>query len=196
MQPSYPITDSVRGAKETLWSLPFASGHWGVGKFQMEGVDEVAKKLTYAGMTKKFYKEMMAQVNRWKKGAGARRGSVSPWKAFADQRAEVLKSLRLEGNSFTITRGDATLKGTFAAPGNVKLSTDDMETMKMGAKRTILYDACAGLFAKGADDYFCVMTVQRGDAPRVTVRGRGLDAVVTVGGQTVRFDGEKIVFGR
>ena len=38
------------------------------------------------------------------------------------------------------------------------------------------------------------MTVQKGPAPAVKVEGKGLDAVVTVGRQTVRFDGGKIVF--
>jgi hypothetical protein len=52
-----------------------------------------------------------------------------------------------------------------------------------------------GVFAEGGDDYFCVVTIGRKDPPKVTVQGRGLDCRVKVGGQSVRFDGEKIVFG-
>ena len=43
--------------------------------------------------------------------------------------------------------------------------------------------------------YFVVLTVQRGDAPDVKIAGNGVDAVVKVGAQTVRFDGRKIVCG-
>ena len=114
--------------------------------------------------------------------------------ALVDMRAETLKTLKLEGNTFTITKGDATLRGTFVTPATVKLNTDDLERMHMGAKRTILYAACAGLFATGGDEYLCVMTIQRGAPPEVRVKGAGLDAVVTVGKRVIRFDGTKIVF--
>jgi hypothetical protein len=194
------LVDRIEGSKKAMWALPFAFGSWGVGKFQMENVDDVAKKLGYAGMTKKYYKEMMAQVERWKLPGD--RGRQSPYKPFADAREETLKTLKLEGNTFTITKDGATLRGTFVAPAKVTLSTDDLEKMHMGAKRTILYRACAGLFATDpstgsgqAADYLCIMTIQKGDPPEVKVKGKGLDAVVTVGKQTIRFDGEKIVFG-
>ncbi|MFW6061542.1 MAG: hypothetical protein ACOC93_01915, partial [Planctomycetota bacterium] len=54
------------------------------------------------------------------------------------------------------------------------------------------------VFARGGDDYFAVVTVQRPGqpTPEVTVDGEGLDATITVGKRTIRFDGEKIVFGQ
>lgn len=53
------------------------------------------------------------------------------------------------------------------------------------------------LFAEGQGKYFVVLTLSENDRhPEVTVRGRGLDATVTVGDQTIRYDGTKIVFGR
>ena len=45
----------------------------------------------------------------------------------------------------------------------------------------------------GGDGFFVVLAFQRGEAPKVTVQGAGLDARVTVGGRTVRFDGKRIV---
>jgi hypothetical protein len=44
-------------------------------------------------------------------------------------------------------------------------------------------------------EFLCILTIQQGEAPKVTVEGTGLDAKVTVGGQRVRFDGKRIVFG-
>jgi hypothetical protein len=43
--------------------------------------------------------------------------------------------------------------------------------------------------------FFVILTLQRGVAPAVKVEGTGLDAKVTVGQQTVRFDGQKVIFG-
>jgi hypothetical protein len=40
-----------------------------------------------------------------------------------------------------------------------------------------------------------VMTVQRGTAPKVDVSGSALAARVTIGKQTIHFDGEKLVIG-
>jgi hypothetical protein len=45
------------------------------------------------------------------------------------------------------------------------------------------------------DSCFLVLTLQQGAAPAPAITGAGLDAVVTVGRRTVRFDGEKIVLG-
>lgn len=51
------------------------------------------------------------------------------------------------------------------------------------------------IMATGGETFFTVITLQQGEPPKVTVEGEGLDAVVTVGGRTVRWDGEKIVLG-
>jgi hypothetical protein len=78
-------------------------------------------------------------------------------------------------NANAVTVGDpagANLKCTFVAPKAPKLT---------GAIRAI-----------GGDDYYAIITVQNGAAPAIKVEGEGLSAKVSVGGQTVRFDGEKI----
>ena len=48
----------------------------------------------------------------------------------------------------------------------------------------------------GRRDFFVVITFQPTDPPQVKISGKGLDARVTVGRQTVRFDGEKIILGQ
>jgi len=40
-------------------------------------------------------------------------------------------------------------------------------------------------------DFFAVMTIQKGPAPKIEVEGRGIQAKVKVGKRTVRFDAEK-----
>jgi hypothetical protein len=51
----------------------------------------------------------------------------------------------------------------------------------------------------GADptfgEFLVVVTLQKNGAPDVSVEGEGLTSKVMVGGQTVRFDGQKIVMG-
>jgi hypothetical protein len=49
--------------------------------------------------------------------------------------------------------------------------------------------------ANGTDFFFAVTTIQRGPAPGVSSTGTGEDIIATVGRQTVRFDGKKLLFG-
>jgi uncharacterized Zn-binding protein involved in type VI secretion len=42
---------------------------------------------------------------------------------------------------------------------------------------------------------FCLTDIAR-QGREVSVRGKGLDATIIVGKQTVRFDGKKVVFGK
>lgn len=87
--------------------------------------------------------------------------------------------VKIEGRSFTVRgpRG-ATLRGTFLAPAELQLAT------KGGS-----------ILAMGGDEYFVVMTLQKGAAPPVEAEGAGLESRARVGDQVVRFDGEKVVLG-
>ena len=76
-----------------------------------------------------------------------------------------------------------TVSITHVTPATVKLNTD-----RKGGK--------ASLTTSGASERFVVVTIQQGEAPKLTITGDGLDAVVEVGEQTVRFDGTKVVFGK
>ena len=107
----------------------------------------------------------------------------------------------VDDNTFTVRHEDgAVLRGTFMAPQDVRVTAGVRETTMIGGAGSSagkkLERPILGVFAEGGDDYFCVVTVGRGDPPKVALQGHGLDATVAVGRQTVRFDGEKIVFGR
>lgn len=105
---------------------------------------------------------------------------------------------RIDGNTFTIIKGDASLKATFVAPAGVRIE----KALGQGAHPlSRVPDAkYPALHATGPDglsgEFFVVMTIQRGNAPPVKVQGKGLDATAHVGGRTVRFDGKNLVLGK
>jgi hypothetical protein len=107
-------------------------------------------------------------------------------------KAAVATKVSISGNAFTIAKGSGTLRGTFVAPATARITQETKEVVmeKAAAPRRI-----PSIFAQGGDDFFLVATVQdvSSPAPQVKVEGTGLDAKVTVGGQTIRFDGQKIV---
>jgi hypothetical protein len=111
--------------------------------------------------------------------------------------------VKINGNRFTFDHGDATMTATFVTPGDVKIEAahEQVKLGKLGSK----YSYEGGLHrikATGGDAFLVVITVQRGDAPKVSAEGDGLDAKVTVTApdgkskQTVRLDGEKVIFGK
>ena len=110
------------------------------------------------------------------------------WHWTFDDRA--LAATKVAGNTFTIDFGDASLKATFITPADPRLDaraenlTIENETISQPRIRAI-----------SQDHFFVVATIQKKDAPAVKVEGTGLDAKVSVGNQTVRFDGTKIVLG-
>ena len=104
--------------------------------------------------------------------------------------------VRIDGNSFTIAGDGATMKGTFITPEAVKIEAPGPEEIKIGDPRHGYHGTVNRIKATGGDNFFVVLTFQKGDAPKVQVEGKGLDAVVKVGGQTVRFDGKNVVFGK
>jgi hypothetical protein len=82
--------------------------------------------------------------------------------------------VKIDGSRFTVGNvNDAHMAGAFIAPGEVKLAP--------------------GLRAQGGSNFFVVLTIQKGPAPEIKVEGSGLDARVTVGSRTLRFDGERLV---
>jgi len=112
--------------------------------------------------------------------------------------------VKIDGNTFVVTRGDATLRGVFIMPVGVRLEAVRSGSHYVWIDRGGKYSKWEHLprrrleatTADGHPDaFFVVMTLQRGDAPPITVDGEGLDAVVRVGGQTVRFDGKRITIG-
>ncbi|MFP4105826.1 MAG: hypothetical protein ACLFVU_06995 [Phycisphaerae bacterium] len=107
----------------------------------------------------------------------------------------------LTDNGFTMDYGDATMTATFIAPAKpeLELATGKRKyKIKAGGKggQMTTRDVNA-VYATGGDgEYFVVFTVQKKNPPAVKVKGSGLDARATVGNQSVRFDGKKIVIGK
>ncbi len=116
----------------------------------------------------------------------------------------------IDGNRFTVRKGDATLSGTFVAPAGVRVdkalrhSTLAFHaTSKGGAiqgQRQLVHPFTRDVLrARGPEgtegDFVVVMTLQRGDAPEVTYDAPGPDALITVGRRTLRLDGDRIVMG-
>lgn len=103
-------------------------------------------------------------------------------------------TVSIEDNTFTIRQGNATLKATFIAPADVKLTLAQGKEnihLKYGKYGDVNLNA---IHATGGDSFYVVMTLQRGETPDVQVEGTGLKVKVTVGKQNISFDGEKIVF--
>lgn len=74
---------------------------------------------------------------------------------------------------------DATLRARFLVPEAPRL-------------RIVEGDETHTIEARGGDDFFVVMTVQRGAAPRAAVEGEGFDAQVTLGACRVRIEDRRL----
>lgn len=101
----------------------------------------------------------------------------------------------VNGNGFTISYPDASMKATFVLPASVKPEYVE-EKVKEGADaKHGFWGTLRRIKAHGRGSFFVVITFQRDEAPPVKVEGEGLEATVKVGGQTVRFDGTKVLLG-
>lgn len=114
-------------------------------------------------------------------------------KVWTWQRPEA--KVEVEANAFTIAYPDATMRATFVTPAEVRIESIS-EDIKVGTARDGFHGKVHRVKATGGDSYFVVLTFQREEPPKVSVEGRRLEARVTVGGQSVRFDGGKILVGR
>ena len=110
----------------------------------------------------------------------------------------------VDGSSFTLRQGDATLKATFVAPADLRLECVQGKLVRAWGRwskycRGYRLYRRNGIEASGdngrAGEFFVIMTFQKGKPPEVKVHGEGLGAHVTVGAQTVSFDGKKIILG-
>ncbi len=106
---------------------------------------------------------------------------------------------RDDGFALAPEKTDATLSGTFAHPRRIAVNTDPMirEIIKKWGKAqgTKLKFVINAVRVPGDDHFFSVGSiVPEGEAhTEVKVAGQGLDATVTVGERTIRFDGEKLL---
>jgi hypothetical protein len=110
------------------------------------------------------------------------------------KKGETKPDVRVHGSAFAVEQGGAMLRATFLAPRPATLDYG-VEQIQVGDPRHGFHGPIHRVRATGGDEFFVVLTVQRGQVPDVEVKGAGLGATATVGRRTVRFDGEKIVLG-
>lgn len=128
-------------------------------------------------------------------------GKTKIWSWQVPDKAEV----KIDGNTFTIKQGDATLRATFVAPVNVQISHASgtvtrrvvLSSVRMtyGDKKLKMNAIEAAGQDKTDGGFFVVMTLQRGDAPAVRISGTGLSATATVGKQVVSYKDRKLTIG-
>jgi hypothetical protein len=103
------------------------------------------------------------------------------------------------GNVFTVAAANgASLRGTVVSPAGAKIEMAeqslDHEVNYHGGHRNYSFPRTI-ITVTGGEFFLVVMTVQRGAAPEVRVEGEGPAAKAAVGGQAVRFDGNRIILG-
>ncbi len=184
------VADKITGFDHPVWLSPFLDGRFGVGRFELAG--EYRNKapkgedVSYAALAKRFEKELIAYIDEAKT-------TNAEWKKFQAERDRLLQGVTIENDTFTMSRGDATLRGRVFSNRAVQVKLDDMNEYAIGAKFAALYAVSSGLVARGGNEYLVVMTLSKGEPPKIEATGTGLGAVVKVGQRQVKFDGEKAV---
>ena len=186
----------VTGGDEVTRELPLRDGHGfrAAENWADSGVSGLrAVAVDYSGASGAPC--LMAVVDRIS-GGGPK---VWTWQVpGAEGRNSEAPKVAVEGNTFTIRYSDAFLKGTVVSPAGAQLE-HKAERIEIGEARHGFHGDVNRILVRGADpkagDFLIVLTVQRKDAPAVTAEGKGLDATVKVGRQTLRFDGQKIIVG-
>jgi hypothetical protein len=120
------------------------------------------------------------------------------WQLPPDSRDGPSYKLDLQPGGFTLAYPGASLRATFVSPKNPQLA-HAKGRMKAHPLSGVDDADVNAVHVTGvgptAGDFFVVLTLQKDAAPEVKVDGEGLEAKATVGAQTVRFEGRKIVVG-
>ncbi|MFP4354803.1 MAG: hypothetical protein ACLFUJ_06725 [Phycisphaerae bacterium] len=111
-------------------------------------------------------------------------------------RGDAVGQIQVEGNRLVWKRGQASMHGLFAT-GQKPAAQTMMTHMRGHAGSSAGKKLDRPIHVISAEDadgrFFFVATIQSGQAPRMQVKGKGLDAVITIGKRIVRFDGKKII---
>ena len=103
----------------------------------------------------------------------------------------------VDGPTYTLANGGVTYKATVISPLNAKIAkARGAGAQKISGVPDADRDAIHVTGPSGKEgDFFIVMTLQKGPAPKVNIQGGGLKATATVGTLRLGFDGQKIVVG-
>jgi hypothetical protein len=166
------IVDKIAGGGRKMWTWQIDSGHTSVGK-GMETDPENGKE-TFDGA-----------IEDWNNG-DVMKEYFDP--IDGDDKAFV------KGNTFTLIKEDANLRATFISPKPAVLDFGIRTRYTRGAKSNVLKDYSKAVFATGGDEFFVVITIQRGDPPLVGTADGDDDTTITVGARNIRFEANRIVF--
>jgi len=169
------VVDRIRGGRQKSWAWQLESKAESAGKSQADSKRE--GWITFGGRS--FNNPRNGQL------------LYSESRPIEDDdRVELL------ADGFTLTQADATMRATFVSPAKPRLELAEKAQYRDLPKNGVRRDSSQAIFADGGGEFFVILTFQQGPAPKVEVQsGKGLDARIRVGRQTVSFDGEKIVFG-
>lgn len=105
------------------------------------------------------------------------------------------EGVEIHADGFTLTRGDASMRAIFLTPAAPRIAIENRVQYHRTNVEVVNRSVSTGIFAEGTGEFLVVLTFQREAAPAVALTARdGHAATFTVGGQTVRFDGERIHF--
>jgi len=116
-----------------------------------------------------------------------------------DKNAGDLKNTTVEGNSFTVKKNGAMLRGTFVSPAQIKVLAEGRQfTMIGGAGSSAgktLSRPVDGIFAETDEktvDIICVVTLGREAPPAVTAKQDNDRTVISIGNLTTIWNGKTI----
>lgn len=118
-----------------------------------------------------------------------------------DKNAGDLKNTTVDGNSFTVKKNGATLRGTFISPAQIKVIAEGRQfTMIGGAGSSAgktLSRPVDGIFAETEEktvDIICVITLTREAPPAVTSKQENDRTVISIGNLTTIWNGKTLEF--
>ncbi len=119
------------------------------------------------------------------------------WQIPAKVKVEVTE------DGFVFTDGKVTFRATVVAPAKCKVALAETQLKNIssgndsGKKVSPKVSAVQVIGENPKDgEFLVVFTLSKGNAPKVQGKGSGVDQQVQVGGQSVRFDGKRFLFGR
>ena len=188
------VLDEVRGQTKSLWlhqleSMTELWGHW-----EILGPDDKPYKPS-KDANGKFSPSPWLGSGKLAEGFKLRQNrdpKISEiWKPSVNAKVE------LTATTFTVAKDDASLQAVFAPTEGLEIKEQVVSSLNNvfnGHTSGVLRIASYAITAQNQNgQYFTVMTVQRGPAPKVTVEGQGILAKFTIGTRTVHWDGTKIV---